>query len=185
MALTKRYYRIKPLIAIILLVPFSSILKGQGNDPIIKDIREAVQKINIDKSLKSVKLENEQISNDIPDGGCSLTGYFKGKVICKMDFWVGLSYCIRQYSLYLNKKGAPVFIYETEQDFPENKKGGLDYDKIIPVFEARYYLQNGKTIDIRLKGKKRLGLKLPSQEIADLLSNVKLYKKLLSGEIKN
>ncbi|MEO6980997.1 MAG: hypothetical protein ABI113_21555 [Mucilaginibacter sp.] len=160
------------------------LLYGQTKDVAIKSIRETVRKINIDKTLKTVKLENEQITDQMPDGGCSLTGYIKGSTICKMDFWAGFSNCIRQYSLYLNNKGEPVFIYETERDFPKNKQGGLDYNKTVPAFEGRYYLQNGKTIDVKLKGKKRMGENPLAKDISDLLSNVESYKKLLSGQIK-
>ncbi|WP_394771916.1 hypothetical protein [Mucilaginibacter sp.] len=157
---------------------------GQANNIIIKNIRQTVEKINTDKTLKIIKLENEDVSQEMPDGGLSLTGYINGKSICKIDYWAGLSYCIRQYSFYFNKKGKIAFIYETEEDFSKDKHGGLDHGKTVPAFEGRYYLDNGQAIDIKLKGKKRMGENPSVKEIGDLVSDAKTYVKLLSDRIK-
>ena len=185
MASLKNYYHIKLLIAPALIMLFISAANGQVKDTIIKNIRKTCQKINTDNTLKTIYLENDEIPGEPTDGGSSLSGFVRVKTICKMDFWIGLSYCIRQYSYYLNDNGQLVFIYETERDFPEDKQRGLKHSRTVLAFEGRYYLDNGQVIDTKLKGKKRMGKNPSAKDIADLVSDAKTYVKLLSDRIKN
>jgi hypothetical protein len=50
--------------------------QAQSKDDMIRTIRQRYQQINNDHSLTQVKLENEEIADEIPDGGYELTGYY-------------------------------------------------------------------------------------------------------------
>jgi hypothetical protein len=156
----------------------------QTKEDQIRQIRISYLKINNDRSLKTIKLENEDfLPDEAPDGGCSLTGYYKNDTLYKMSAWIGISYCVRQYDFYLNN-GKPVFIFETERDFPEKADGTLDYNTLKPAFEGRYYLDDEKVIDIKLKGEKRSDEKPTSAYVKGLVTEAASYKKLLYQHLK-
>jgi hypothetical protein len=152
----------------------------QTKDSVIRQIRATYQRINSDGSLKVIKLENEEFfGENMPDGGGSLTGYYKGDTVCKMTVWVGLSYCVRQYEYYFSK-GLPIFIYETEDDFPvNNRTGEMDQRRLQRGFEGRYYLDRGKVVDIKIKGQKRLQENPSVGYVDSLILEGKSYVKLL------
>jgi hypothetical protein len=173
----------KSLLLIIILLISVPICRGQSKKAIIENIKSDVQIINQNKELKKIKLDNEDFLKEMPDNGCSLTGFFKSDIIYKMDVWIGLSYCIREYHYYF-KDNQPMFIYETEDDFPYNKNTGvLSTDKVNRAFEGRYYLNNGKVMDTKLKGNKRMDSVPPAQYVDSLLVDVKSYTKLLKSHL--
>jgi len=157
---------------------------GQKRDSIIRDIQESFRKINNDRTLKIIKLENEEFLPQATDGGCSLTGYFKGDTVYKMKVWIGLSYGIKQFEYYF-KNGNLFFIYEKEEDFPyDEKEGTLVYTKVKLAFEGRYYLNRGKIIDVKKRGEKRLDANY-SAFLKDLIAESKSYEKLLRNRFRN
>lgn len=169
---------------IIAFLSFSvSTCCGQSKENIIKDIRASFQKTDHDHTLKKVALENEEFIPRMTDGGSSLTGYFKGDTIYKIHEWVGLSVCVRQYHYYFSKNKL-IFIYETEEDFPaDDKTGTLDQSKLIPAFEGRYYLKDGRVVKIKTKGAKRMD-KLPTPKyVKGLIPDVSSYTKLLRSRL--
>jgi len=166
-----------------ILSAFSMVGYGQSKDAIIKDIKNSFQQINNDKSLKVVKLENEEFLQNMTDGGGSLTGYFKNDTLCKISVWAGLSFGIRQYEYYL-KNGRLFFIYEKEEDFAATSSGTLDYKKLDLAFEGRYYMNEGKVIDIKVKGQKRFGEKPIINSLNNIQSDIKTYTKLLKSRLK-
>jgi hypothetical protein len=175
---------LKPFAIITSLLCCFFYCRGQNKDTIIKHSRKLFQKINNDHTLKKLELDNEDfLPGGQPDGGTSLTGYYKKDTIYKLSVWIGLSYCVRQYDYYL-KNGKPFFIYETEKDFPETKDGGLDNSKLNLAFEGRYYLDDGKAIDIKITGKKRMDEKTTTASIMALVADAKSYAKLMSVRVK-
>jgi len=107
----------------------------------------------------------------------------KKDTIYKMTVWIGISYCVRQYEYYL-ENGIPFFIYETERDFPENQDGTLNHEQLSLAFEGSYYLDKGKVIDIKLKGKKRMEEQPTAVSIQSLVTDGKSYARLLSSHLK-
>jgi hypothetical protein len=79
---------------------------GQRKDAIIKSIRESFEKINTNKELKSITVEDALETST--DGGNSITAYFSGDTIWKITEWVGLSNCVRQYDFYDDGDHHPV-----------------------------------------------------------------------------
>jgi len=174
----------KPFVFAVLLTFFISNCCGQARNIIIDTIRASFQKINRDQTLKKLELDNEDfLPDEQPDGGCSLTAYYKKDTIYKMTVWIGISYCVRQYEYYL-ENGIPFFIYETERDFPENQDGTLNHEQLSLAFEGRYYLDKGKVIDIKLKGKKRMEEQPTAVSIQSLVTDGKSYARLLSSHLK-
>jgi hypothetical protein len=152
-------------------------------DSIIRNIRQVFQRINHDSTLRGVRLEAEEFLEEAPDNGGELTGYFKGDTLKKMIFYVGPSYGLIEQQYYFDQ-GKIVFIYDTEKDFPATSTGELDVTKPHLVFEGRYYFDQGKLIEKILKGKKKFDIPIDAEYIADLLSSLPKYKKLLSARLR-
>jgi len=162
----------------------ASFIYGQTKEDQIRQIRTLYSKINNDHSLKTIVLTNDDfLQDETPDGGCSLTGYYKNDTLYKMSVWIGLSYCIRQYDYYFDK-GTPFFVFETEKDFPANTDGTLGYTKLNPGFEGRYYLNGQKVIAIKLKSKKRMDENPTMAYVQTLVTGVTAYKKQLYQHLK-
>lgn len=155
-------------------------------DSIINNIRKVYQQINADKTLHVVTLAApEFLGEEVqPDNGAGLKGYFKNDTLCRMVLEFGLSYAARKYD-YCFSKGQIVFIYETEEDYPEKKDGGLNYDKMVLAFEGRYYYHNGKLIKPLFKGKKRAEGNTPAEYVKDLPADVKKYIRILQTHAKD
>ena len=149
---------------------------GQSKDSVLKDIKTWYKSINDDSSLKVIKLENDEVTEENTDGGIELKGYFKDKELVKIQLSVGLSNCLQQFGYYF-KNGKLFFIYETEDDYPSNKDGTLNYNKLANAFQGRFYFQNNLIIDKIVKGSKRSGT--PSIDIKETLNDLKTYKQLL------
>jgi len=169
--------------SIALMISSIFISYGQSKEAKIKDIRSLFQKINSDNTLKVIKLENEDIPGPALDNGQSLTAFYKGNTIYKIQAWVGLSYAIREYEFYL-KDSQVFFVYEKESDFPSNEaKATLDHSKTVVAFEARYYLYQNKIIDVKSKGKKRFeGTSVMSAK--DLLTIANNYLAIIKSRLK-
>jgi hypothetical protein len=157
---------------------------GQKKDSVIERIRRLYKQINTDSSLKTVKLENEQFLQQLPDGGASLKGFFCGDSIRKIHLYTRLSFGVRQYDYYFNDNGKVFFMYETEEDFPYNSKtGSLNYTKLTPAFEGRYYFDdNGRLIETKNKGQKRFDTHAGYTK--DIISGINVYAKLLISHLK-
>ena len=132
--------------------------------------------INDDSSLKVIKLETGEITEENPDGGIKLTGYFKDKELVKIHLWVGLSYGIRQFEYYF-KKGNLIFVYEKEEDFG-HKDDGSTTNKLTQGFEGRFYFDQNKLIDRKTKGGRLFGES--DSDIHETLNDLAPYKKLLT-----
>lgn len=174
----------KIIIAFSFIIFFASGCRRQTKEDEIRQIRIFYLKINSDHSLKTIVLTNDDfLPDETLDGGCSLTGYYKNDTLYKMSAWIGISYCVRQYDYYLHT-GKPVFIFETEKDFPANADGTLVYTKLNPGFEGRYYLYGQKVIDIKHKGVKRMDPKPTAAYVNWLVTEAATYEKLLYQHLK-
>lgn len=171
----------KALIALALIL-FSSISCAQTKDSLIKNIRQVYNSINSDKSLKIVKLEDEEeFLGNITDGGGSLTGYFKGNEILKIHIWIGLSYGVSQFEYYFDN-GKLFFVYEKEEDFArKGDNASLDYTKLNWAFEGRYYIDQTKGIEQKIIGKRLMDAS--EFDIKETLKDLMSYKKLLNSHL--
>ena len=159
-----------------LLFIFCTSLYSQSKEQKIKTIRQEFQKINQDRSLKSITLDDpEEFLGHATDGGGELTGYFKKDSIRKIVLTVGLSYGEIKDE-YFFKNDQLVFVYETEKDFAHDSSGTL-LDKLNVVFEGRYYFDNNKLLDKIEKGKRLFEKEnMPSVLLEDAKDYMKLIK---------
>jgi hypothetical protein len=174
----------KTFLAFTCMLLMASFIYGQTKEDQIRQIRTLYSKINSDHSLKTIVLNNADfLPDETPDGGCSLTGYYKNDTLYKMSVWIGLSYCIRQYDYYFDN-GKPFLVFETEKDFAANTEGRLVYTKLNTGFEGRYYFNGEKIIDIKLKGVKRMD-EMPTMAYAHtLVARATAYQTLLYQYLK-
>jgi hypothetical protein len=169
----------KNLIAIaffVLLYPTRPFAQP-GNKNIV--IRQTVTAINTQSGYKVKTLHNgyfEDKYGETPDNGVELKGYYQNKVLKKMVYSVGLSNSIKTYEFYLSG-GTLIFVFQKEQDYPATAAGGLDYSKLVPAQEARYYFDGPKIIKTITQGKGRPG----GIEQADFLSTFNDLKKDLGN----
>jgi len=176
------------LIAVMLLCFSVSTGCGQQKDTTIKHIRQLFQRINSDHTLKTLELGEEafpEMENEgaAPDGGVSMTASYKKDTVYKIKIWIGVSYCVREYEYYFSD-GKLFFIYETEKDFPGDGQGALNYEKLVLAFEGRYYINDGKIVDIKVTGKKRGGAKTTAATVQALMANADSYVKTVAARLK-
>ena len=141
----------------LLLVTFTFVLScfPQSKSDIIKGIKVEFKKINADKSLRKVTLENEEFLEHMTDGGGELTGYFMKGQIQKVSQWVSFSHGNETTEFYF-KNGQLIFVYEKFDSFIFNpQKELLDRTKTETTFEGRYYFNNNKLLDYGTTGHNR------------------------------
>ena len=141
------------LISIFTYFIFTSFVFGQ-NEQKIKTIRKTVESINIDTNYLIKKLDNDYFvdkKNEITDNGQELTGYYKNGHISKIVYYVGLSVVTTIYEFYFYED-LLIFVFEKQKTFAINKNGELNFKKLVPVFEGRYYFSNEKLIKTRITG---------------------------------
>lgn len=148
---------IKLAIFVLLLLSATNPVSAQANEKIAA-IRKLVQAINNDSGYKIKALDNNyftDVKNEVYDNGQELKGYYKNGQLKKIIYTVGLSNCMKTYGYYFYGKSL-VFVFEKEDDYPLKKDGsGLDNSKLIPAFEGRYYIENGKIFQSKTKGQER------------------------------
>lgn len=125
---------------------------AQDNKTTIAEIKKEFRIINNDNRLKTIVLNNEEFLDHMPDGGGRLTGFYKKGELKKIVLWVGLSFGTETKEYYF-KDDKLIFIYQQLNSFLYDEKNQrLLYDKTKRSFEGRYYFDNGKLINIIIKG---------------------------------
>jgi len=151
---------------------------GQATDKIVA-IRKTVEAINHTKGYQVKTLDNDYFADkdEDSDNGQELKGYYKNGQLKKVVYSAGLSNCMKTFEYYFSDAEL-VFVFEKEDDYPETKTG-LNYNKLVPAFEGRYYIEKGKIIQSKLKGHTRGGQDDTVQMInmlKDLLNDLKSRK---------
>jgi len=146
----------KAIVSLLLTLGILTTSLGQTKNDKVRNIRDKFRTINSEAGYLTKMLTNEQFLEHMTDGGGHLTGYFKNGQIKKIIEWIGLSYCVRTFEYYF-WDGQLIFVYEKEEDFPYiEATGSLDHTKLELAFEGRYYFDNGKLIETKVTGKKRI-----------------------------
>lgn len=158
-----------------LLACCSNHLFAQNENAKIKAIQQIYKRTNQLSGFKKLTLQNEAFLENVPDGGGTLTGYFKKGILYKIKEWVGLSYGIVETEYYINKN-ALVFAYVKERHF-KMVNDEVDYKTTIPAYEGRFYFDLNKLLRMIQKGE---GLWSTAQDSAlPLPGNSKRYIELL------
>ncbi|MDN3655097.1 hypothetical protein QWZ08_05640 [Ferruginibacter paludis] len=165
-------------ITILLLLLFACFCNhsfAQSENAKIKAIQQVYNRTNQITGFKKIMLENEAFLENVPDGGGSLTGYFKKGMLYKIKEWIGLSYGVVETEYYLSKNTL-VFAYVKERHF-KTVNDKVDYKTTIPAYEGRFYFDQSKLLRTIRKGK---GMWDSGQEsILSLHENAKRYIDLL------
>jgi hypothetical protein len=169
------------LITIIFFLGASNSRAQTSLDKNIQHIRNVFTQINSQTNLQQIIIENEELIDEVPDGGISLTGFFKNKKILKIEQWVGLSYGIHQIEFYFDNDSL-IFVYVKEQHFRPSDDS-IDHSKIDLKFEGRYYFKNDTLIHQTTKG---IGFWSESNDgVSSLLPDSKNYQKFLYSKKNN
>jgi hypothetical protein len=163
------------IILLMLMACCSNHLFAQNENAKIKAIQQIYKRTNQLSGFKKLTLQNEAFLENVPDGGGTLTGYFKKGILYKIKEWVGLSYGIVETEYYINKN-ALVFAYVKERHF-KMVNDEVDYKTTIPAYEGRFYFDQNKLLRMIQKGE---GLWSTAQDSAlPLQGNSKRYIELL------
>lgn len=119
---------------------------AQSKEEMVRLVRKEFQAINNDSTLKTVVLNNEDFLDEMPDGGGSLTGFYKDGKIRKIVEWIGISHGINIREFYF-KDNQLIFVYTQFKSFVyDEKKDTLDLMHTTLTSEGRYYFKDGKLI---------------------------------------
>ena len=145
----------------------ANVVAGQATDKIAA-IRKTAEAINNTRGYK-IKVYNFDDTEEVADNGQELKGYYQNGHLKKIVYSVGLSNCMKTFEYYFSDAGL-IFVFEKEDDYPEKKDhSGLDFTKLVPAFEGRYYIAKGKVIQSKLKGHEQS----TAANTADMLSTLK------------
>ena len=121
-------------------------------------IDKQVRQINSDRGLTKKKFNANEVYGKIFDGGGQIQAYLKDGQLIKIEENIGLSYGRVTTIIYL-KEGEPIKIIDREENFKiKDDQSGLDYTKLIQVFEASIYVVNWDKDDSKIvrKGERKL-----------------------------
>ena len=138
----------KNLIAVVFFVLVYPAPPFAQSDNKIIAIRQTVTAINTQSGYKVKTLDNDYFEDkygETPDNGIKLKGFYQTGVLKKMVYSVGLSNAMKTYEFYLFGSDL-IFVFQKEQDYPATAAGGLDYSKLVPAQEVRYYFDRQKII---------------------------------------
>jgi len=171
-------------IVIFCFLTTANVAAGQVTDK-IASIRKTVEAINNTNGYNVKILDNDYFAkeDEVSDNGQELRGYYKNGQLKKIVYSLGLSNCLRPFEYYFSDTGL-VFVFEKEADYPEKRRragaaNGLDYSKLVPVFEGRYYIEKDKIIQSKIKGRTRNGNDYAAgmlNTLKDLMEDLKTAK---------
>lgn len=162
---------------------FPEISSSQNNEEMIEIIRDEIEDIHLDTTLKIVTLENEEFLTNMTDGGGELTGFYKGKNIYKIYRSIGISYGVGITEFYYNKNKL-IFVRDKFNSYVyDEKTKSFDYTKINNTYSGSYYFDKGKIFHSNVKGSRtfkenssdiQITLKAESEDAFNLISrNIK------------
>lgn len=127
---------------------FTLTVQGQALIDKYPEVQAMKMKIDLNDSLKSVKMENEEFLDHMTDGGGELIGFYDSTgTIRKIKVTVFISYGVQEHVFYLNEE-TPILIDDTFQQFAWNEETStFDYDRFDGGFHGTYIFQDGHLID--------------------------------------
>lgn len=126
---------------------------AQNNEQIIKAISNRAVAAQNNMSLKPIELTAKQFLQTVEDGaGGTLTGYFKGDSLVKMNEQLYYDYGGQTiFCTFYNNQ--PDYGYAEEWHFPIDSLGNINHKSISIVYEKQYYFHNGIALDSATTGK--------------------------------
>ncbi|MFY0599878.1 MAG: hypothetical protein JXR03_09420 [Cyclobacteriaceae bacterium] len=112
---------------------------SQGFNERHPNIQNFINEINAELATsEKVTVENEELMEQMTDGGGELTGYFANGQIQKMELSVGLSYGISELEFFYGDSKL-YFVLETFRQFKYNEEtGSFNYSTTEQTFKGEY-----------------------------------------------
>ncbi len=165
-------------------------IEAQNNKENIKEIRRQFQWINNKSDFNKVVLENEEFTDEIPDEGCGLIGYYEKQMLYKVvvDCISSVNNFITEYYF---KDDKLLFVFNKEEKFSGSLETGNQLSSTT-TFEERIYYADDTIIRHLKKGASVLDTIIDYQKnVGDILKYVNTKIKfedqfnLLQGIWKN
>jgi len=132
-----------------------SFSTAQTKNEIIGDIRDIVETIHMDTTLKGVTLLNQEFLDSMTYGGGELSGFYKNKKIYYIYRSVGLSNGVEITQFYFGKNKL-VFVSEKFNTYVyDDSLKTFDYTVLNTTFTGKYYFDNEKLIHKVITGDKK------------------------------
>ena len=124
------------------------------NPDLVRLIFNKAAQIDTMKISDSIYLENEDFMEHMTDGGGSVTGYFAGDRLLKINQWVGLSYGIIEQDFYFDGEEL-IYVSEHEKNFHVDSNG-TDHSRFSDTeFRGDYFFRRNKMVDMVTLGHNR------------------------------
>jgi len=170
----------KYILVCLIISCFYSFSSAQSKNEILEDIRDIVETIHMDTSLKSVTLLNEEFIDNMTDGGGELTGFYKNKKIYNIYRSVGISYGEEIMQFYY-WKNMLVFVSEKFNTYVyDDSSKAFDYTVLNTTFTGKYYFDKEKLIHKVITGKKNFddnSVDIEKSLLEESKGNIELIKK--------
>jgi hypothetical protein len=99
--------------------------------------------IDQDRTLKKIRLENEDFLDNALDGGGELTGYFHLGEVRKIHCWIGYSWGTDEKKFYF-KTGTLVYVHHISRRFVfDEATDTFRHDSLEAPFTGQYFFRNG------------------------------------------
>jgi len=142
-------------ILIILVSVFLQDAFSQTTPELMEETSEKVEMIDIDATLKTVTLLNDEFMQEMTDGGGELKGYYRDNLIYHIHQTVGISYGIYLTEYYYSGNKL-IFVNEKfNQYYYDTLTTSLDYSKTENAYNGSYFFNNGKLIHYTSTGHSR------------------------------
>ncbi len=173
----------KALFSFLLLMINVSIVSAQSASPFIEEIRAQFKWINNQHDFDTIALYADEFTDETPDDGAELKGFYKGDTLHKITEIYGVSFAQYRTEYYF-KDNELIFVYYTEESFMEEAN--------LPKYEERVYYHRHEIIRHLKKNSPLSGMtrdfQKDLQDLRPMLDARRRYAKryvLLEGLWKN
>jgi hypothetical protein len=143
------YRRSNILIYVFFLAGYISV--AQTKEQKIAAISKRTIALDNDTSLKTFQLNGKEFLKQADEATGSLTGYFEGNSLRKIDEELFFSYGGQRFiSTFYN--GILDYAYAEEWHFPIDSVGNTDYRAVKVVYQKLYYFDEDKALDSAITG---------------------------------
>lgn len=174
---------IQALFAFLLQITLLQISSAQ-KPPLAKKFDLVCKTIDSNKTLNTIKFNNEEFMDQVTDEGGMLTIYYSGNNIYKITEWIGLSSEVMIHNFYFHQNKL-ILVKDEEWFYAYDDKNGIN-KKVLAKdnhFRGLYYFSNNKLIYQESLGHNRFEDDRNDAE-AEFLSRVKEYINLFKKKKK-
>ena len=127
----------------------------------------------------SLVLNNYELSEQLPDGGASVIGYYHNSKLIKLKSWFGLSYGVISREYFLKNDSLFLVIEQFNGYLYDDELNGFNYTKFDISYNGWFVFKNNLLIDMTSLGHGRFEDDSLNPERI-LLEEFNAYKKKLT-----